>query len=259
MTKYRLSDSIHLWCCNLGETIDPLVQDRCEKFLSPDEMKRLERFHFEKHRLQFLVSHTFLRIVLSRYQGCSPASIEYSLNAYGKPSLRLHAGQPGISFNLSHADGLACCAVAKDGEVGVDVECIERLEKGDEISEQFFSSVEFSDMMALEDEKSRKERFFHLWTLKEAYIKAKGMGLSHRLDLFSFHFSEDERIGITFDPKLEESPEYWNFSLLQPTELHQTAIAYKPASPNQKVFLKTFQTFPFCVEKEVFIPFLRTN
>ena len=245
------SDTIHLWFCTLDEAIDPLVQDQCEKVLSPDETTRMKRFRFEKHQLQFLISHAFLRIVLSRYQNCSPTSIAYSLNEYGKPSLLLNSGQSGVSFNLSHTYGLACCAVTREGDVGVDVEFMERMGNQDEISEKFFSPVEFADMMKIHDEKARKKRFFHLWTLKEAYIKAKGMGLSLPLDLFSFHFHKNDKISVTFDPKLQDSPEHWKFCLLQPTELHRTAIAYKSTSPNQNITLETFQTFPFCTGKGV--------
>lgn len=237
-------DAIHLWCCALEETIAPHLQDRYLELLSPDEIARMKGFRFEKHRSQFLIAHAFLRTVLSRYQGCSPASIGYSLNEYGKPFLRLDTGQSAISFNLSHTDGLACCAIAKDGEIGVDVECTENLAKGDEIAEQFFSSAEFADMMAIEEEDARKERFCHLWILKEAFIKAKGMGLSLPLDLFGFKFREGEQIAVSFAPKLEESAEFWIFRLLEPTTRHRAAIAYK--APPAKIS-KSYSISLYCL------------
>lgn len=226
------SNSIHFWCCALAEAIAPHLRDRYLKLLSPDEIARMEGLRFEKHRSQFLISHAFLRTVLSRYQDCSPASIAYSLNGYGKPFLRLGTGQSAISFNLSHTDGLACCAIAKDGDIGVDVECSESLAKGDEIAEQFFSSVEFAAMMAIEDEDARNQRFCNLWVLKEAFVKAKGMGLSLPLDCFGFNFPQDGTIAVGFSPKLEESPEFWTFHLLEPTTCHRAAIAYKAPPAN---------------------------
>jgi 4'-phosphopantetheinyl transferase len=223
-------DSIHLWHCALEKKIAPRLQERCLKLLSPEEIARMDSFRFEKHRTQFLISHAFLRIVLSRYLGCSPASIAYSLNEYGKPFIRSGTEQAVISFNLSHTDGLACCAIAKEGDIGVDVECIERLGTWDEIAKHFFSAAELASIMTVEEDEARMERFCRIWILKEAFIKAKGMGLSLPLDLFEFSFPQDERIAISFSPEFEESPECWNFSLVDMTEGHRAAIAYKPLS-----------------------------
>ncbi|HEX5338151.1 MAG TPA: 4'-phosphopantetheinyl transferase superfamily protein [Gallionella sp.] len=249
------SGEVHLWLCELGDAIPPDLHDKCEKLLSPDEVARMERFYFEKHRSHFLISHAFLRIVLSRYQGCSPASIAYSFNEYGKPFLQADAGQSGISFNLSHTDGLACCAIAKDGDVGVDVECLDRLTKGDEIGKQFFAPEEFADMMAIDNEETRKERFLHLWLLKEAFIKAKGTGLSLPLDLFCFNFPGYGEIGVSFAPRLAESPEDWHFRLFHTTENHRAAIACKQASSHPDAPRhKTFRIFSFCIDEDALSP-----
>jgi len=253
------SGSVHLWFYPLQETADPCLQNRYLALLSPAEITRMQRFRFDKHRWQFLLSHAFLRHVLSRYLGCPAESIAYGYNDYGKPFVDAAAGQPELCFSLSHANGLACCAVAKDGDVGVDVECTDRQVNGADISEQYFSIAEFADMMALADEQTRKERFFQLWVLKEAYIKAKGLGLSLPLDQFSFNFSERDRVGVKFSPKLDEFPESWNFSLLQPSERHQAAIAYKPADLSSTLALRTFQTCPLGVEEEIFVPLLATS
>jgi len=252
------SDTIHLWFCTLHKTIDPALRERYENIISSDETERMERFRFEQHRLIFLIAHVFLREVLSRYMDCSPSSITYRLNPYGKPSLCLSADESGVSFNLSHTDGLVCCAVVKEGDIGVDVESTKQSVSGDEIGERFFSTSESAEMMELESEDVRNERFCRLWVLKEAYIKAKGMGLSLPLDLFSFHFLDEKKIDVKFDAELQESVDNWHFFLLKPTEQHRAAVAYKSIYPNRQVSLKIFQTAPLSVERVIVLPLLGT-
>ncbi len=228
------------------------MEECYKKNLSEEEIARMNRFHFEKDRKNFLISHTFLRQVVSKYINSPPSSIQYALNDYGKPSLLLNDAEPELSFNLSHTNGLVCCALAKGGEMGVDVELCANCHDVEELGERFFSSSESSAMMALESSALRKERFYQIWVLKEAYIKAKGLGLSLPLHLFSIHFRKKEELFIEFDEQLKERFEQWKIFLLKPTEEFRIGIAYKPlSSVKGKNRLKTFQTTLSGKDKEL--------
>src|SRR4029078_6585429 len=111
-------------------------------------------------------------------------------------------------------------------DVGVDVE--DRTRKGEtvQIADRFFSPVEVAALRALPEERQR-ERFFDYWTLKEAYIKARGMGLAIPLDQFSFLLEPDMPIRIAFDPRLADDPLAWQFEQFALGGSHQTSAAVR--------------------------------
>ena len=226
-----MSPSIRLWL-----TEDPAVSDAAllaeyQRWLSPEEQARHQRFRFERHRHQFLVSRALLRTVLADLMACEPTDIRYRLNKWGKPALDL-PGADDLVFNLSHTDGLIVLAVAhgfRNLELGVDVEHLGRKAETGRLAERYFSPRECADLLAL-DEAGQRGRFFDLWTLKEAYIKAVGMGLAIPLDAFSFSFDQD-RINIAFSGvRAGDDPRRWQFAQwhlpgTEGSEGHQLALA----------------------------------
>lgn len=154
------------------------------RLLAPDETARAARFHFEKDRRHFTVARGSLRTLLARYLRTTPASLAFDYSHYGKPSLAPRFSTSGILFNLSHSHELALCAVTRGREVGIDIEYMRADMAGEEIAERFFSRVECAALGGLPVEQ-RVEGFFNCWTRKEAYIKARGEGLSFPLDKFS--------------------------------------------------------------------------
>ena len=111
---------------------------------------------------------------------------------------------PDLRFNLSHTDGLIACAVTIGREVGVDVEHIQRRLTHD-VAGRFFAPREVDDLKALpEDEQQRV--FFDYWTLKEAYIKARGFGLALPLGDFAFTLAPPAPPQIAFEPALRRRP-----------------------------------------------------
>ncbi len=133
---------------------------------------------------------------------------------------------PPIRFNLSNTRGLIACLVALDRDVGVDVEDTERASSAVDIADRFFSPGEVRALRALPQERQRA-RFFEYWTLKESYIKARGMGLAIPLDQFSFHLDDGPAIGISFDPRLGDDRSAWQFALYQPSARHTMAAAIR--------------------------------
>jgi 4'-phosphopantetheinyl transferase len=178
-------DQVDVWLARLdlpAETLGPL-----RRTLSADEGARADRFHFPRDRDRFIAARGMLRAILSRYLAEAPDALRFSYNAYGKPEL---VGAAGLCFNLSHSHDLAIYAVAREREVGVDVEHVRAEFAGEGIAERFFSPREVAALQALPAEQ-RVAGFFNCWTRKEAYIKARGMGLSLALDRFDVSLAPD--------------------------------------------------------------------
>ncbi len=223
------SNQVHLWFAIPDEIEDRGLLSRYEKILSDDELGRKRRFRFERHRHRFLVAKALVRSVLSRYVDIEPGSWRFCCNKYGKPEISEAMNDSGIRFNLSHTAGLIVCGVVLKNDIGVDVENVQRQGKTDEIANRFFSPAEVADLEAA-NENDRKERFYRYWTLKESYIKARGMGLSLPLDRFSFHLRDNEPIRISFAPELDDNPKRWQFKLFEPLPNHPTAVSVERSS-----------------------------
>lgn len=148
--------------------------------LDAQEKSRAARFLSGSLARRFIVAHAATRCILSVYNGMHAEDLKFEYNSYGKPSVANNGGPP---FNLSHSHDLALCAVARSGELGVDVEKCRGIDYLD-MARRFFSPNETNNLLALSDDQSRLG-FFACWTRKEAYIKAKGLGLSLPLGQFS--------------------------------------------------------------------------
>jgi 4'-phosphopantetheinyl transferase len=220
-------DEVHVWIAEPESITEPRLLEEYRALLDSSERERHQRFYFERHRQQFLVSHALVRQCLSRYEPVPPEAWAFALNAYGRPEVTGQASSR-LRFNLSHTDGMAICAVALDMEVGADVE--DTLRKGAtvELVDRNFAPAEAAALRALPVERQR-ERFFELWTLKESYIKARGMGLSLPLDQFAFELRPGEPPRIAFDPRLQDEPASWQFFQLQVSERHKAALAVRRA------------------------------
>lgn len=194
-----------------------------EQLMTPDEREKQRRFYFERHRHTCLVTRALCRTTLSRYARIDPRDWRFDENRYGRPHIRPGLCDRPIRFNLAHTEGLIACAVTLDREVGVDVEFIHRRGETVTLADRYFSASEVRDLHAVPAPEQR-ERFFHYWTLKESYIKARGLGLQVPLQQFSFHLLDESPIQISFDPKLSDNPNRWQFRLLRPTRRHVLAL-----------------------------------
>jgi 4'-phosphopantetheinyl transferase len=180
---------LHVWRVSLDQREAAL--QRFSESLSADERLRAERFHFPRGRDHFVAARGALRDILSRYVGLAPGLLRFSYERYGKPVLSRETGGELLRFNLSHSHGLALCAVTRGREVGVDLEHVREDFAGPEIAERFFSPREVSALRALPPG-ARTSAFFDCWTRKEAYIKARGEGLSHPLRGFTVSLTPGE-------------------------------------------------------------------
>jgi 4'-phosphopantetheinyl transferase len=164
---------VHLWAVALDRA--PASLERLGRTLAPDERSRAAAFHFERDRSRFIVARSALRAILAHYSGQAPERLIFRYGRRGKPVLDDSCGGASIRFNLSHSHGLALCAVARDRDVGVDVERVRRELRVEAIVERFFSEREKAAFRALGAE-HRQEAFFRCWTRKEAYQKSRGEG-----------------------------------------------------------------------------------
>ncbi|MET4575545.1 4'-phosphopantetheinyl transferase family protein [Ottowia thiooxydans] len=228
-SKFCESQGAHvdLWLAYYGEfqNDDPALLE----LLNPAEREQQARFHFGDDRLRYLVTRAMVRKVLSRYADVAPKAWNFENNAYGRPEISgLHTQASGLRFNLSHTGGLIVLAVCRAFEMGVDVEHLDR-KAALGVAERFFSPVEAAELASLGLE-LQSQRFFDYWTLKESYIKARGMGLSIPLDRFSFAFPTPETVSLRTDPVLGDDAGRWQFWQLRLPENYQLAICTeKPA------------------------------
>lgn len=188
--------------------------------LSEDEIKRYERFAFEHLKQQFLLTRALCRLTLSRYMGVVPQALEFSYNKYGKPTIN-NPNPLKLNFNLSHVGTLIACVVAREVLVGVDVEQSNSNRQPDLLAARFLTPVEYQEWQNHPDQLSR---FHQYWTLKEAYIKARGMGFSLPLQQFSFDL-RGQSVKVEFDSRLDDIAEHWQFGSYQLGKDHQLAVA----------------------------------
>jgi 4'-phosphopantetheinyl transferase len=168
-----------------------------ETYLSTDECKRADRFHFARDREAYILARGTLRSLLGRYLGRDPAKVRFIYGAQGKPSL----SDGDVQFNLSHTRGLALLALARGRPVGVDVEEVRPFSEVENLPQRIFSMQELQTFRDLKPS-YHQTAFFNAWTRKEAVVKATGLG-----------FTMDVReVEVTFAPEEDARLLHWNGS-----------------------------------------------
>ena len=205
--------------------------------LTAEERERHDRFHFRKDRILYLAAKALARLTIPRYarSETSAEDIRFDAHPGGKPFISGPAQAQKVQFNLTHTDGMVACAISPEFEVGVDVEDIYRKSATDEIAERFFAAPEVQEFKNL-PEKSRFIRFFQYWTLKEAYIKGRGLGLRIPLGDFSMSWKNEE-ISITYHAEGPHTQENWQFQQWEVGLGHMIAAAVRVERPVQVKFL----------------------
>lgn len=210
-----LEQTVHVWVVRLDDANVDLDDGR--ELLSPDERDRAARFHFERDRRRYLIAHIALHRILSRYLEIDPARLFFELGANGKPKMPAALTSQAIEFNLSHSHELALIAVNRVGELGVDTEYVKPDFKFQEIAERFFTAREVAAMRSLPAALQR-QAFFKCWTSKEAFLKAKGIGLSGKLDEVGITLDAEDQVRIRADVP------GWSLTELDPVETYESAL-----------------------------------
>ncbi len=256
---------LELWLAHPGDLTEPATEEACAALLDDAERARAARFRFDRHRREYLATHALARVALSHAHPLPPDAWSFSFNPYGKPS---PIPECGLRFNQSNSLELAVCLVARPvtgsaahhgaaaaevaAEVGVEVGVnVESLARADEIvplAARVFSAAERARLDAL-PAAERPDRALSLWTLKEAYIKARGIGLSLPLQGISFLFdgpSADGSDAIRFEVAsgVNDDPGRWQFCRFDYAG-HRIALAVEAAAaPGPEIALEVFEVRP---------------
>ena len=253
---------IDIWLTYYDEIVDDRQLAKLRSLLSDDEVAQEGRFYFAEDRKRYLVTRAMVRMVLSRYALIAPEHWAFSKNAYGRPVIadaivEANVQAQGLSFNLSHTRGLIALAVTRGRELGVDVENIATRSVSLDVAERFFSPTEVSELAGVAADR-QQDRFFEYWTLKESYIKARGMGLSLPLDRFSFSFPHHNAVSLSIDPSLEDQADRWSFWQYRPTADYLMAICAERSTDDAPV-ISMRQFTPMGNEMPVIAPSLRRS
>jgi 4'-phosphopantetheinyl transferase len=215
---------VHVWRIDLD--IPDARWQALRSLLSDDELAKAERFHFAKHRRRTIVSHAALRILLCQYLPCPPRNIAFSYNTHGKPCLADQTRR--IKFNLSHTQEIMLVAFVLDSEVGIDIESVTRKVDYMGVGQRWFSALESHTLQSL-PERERVDAFFRAWCRKEAYIKARGEGMSHPLQRFSVALDKHEpRLVEHLDDSRETRR--WTFIDVDVAENYRATVVAETAS-----------------------------
>jgi 4'-phosphopantetheinyl transferase len=207
-----LPDTIHLWVFRLDIAN---WRDRLRSgWLSPDELGNVGRLAFEPLRRRFVVCRTTLRMILGSYFKRPPGELTFAQGPHGKPYVNAARARGRVRFNVSHSDELALVAVSQRRELGVDLERVRPVHDIDGIVARYFAPAErlAFDRLPPPD---RLSTFYRYWTLKEAYLKACGVGLSRALAEIDITRAESRPLCL---PDAAGAPRYWRARPLDPAD-----------------------------------------
>jgi 4'-phosphopantetheinyl transferase len=227
-------EEVHVWRARLDLPADALAPLRAT--LSAEERARAARFRDPADGVAFAAARGILRAILGRYLDRPAAAVAFAYGAHGKPELAGAAGDGGLRFNASHAAALALYAVARGRAVGVDVERVRDVEDAALVAERYFAPAERAALRAAGPAGSaaRRAAFFACWTRKEAYVKARGGGLSIALDGFAVSLGDGAWTTLEAAPGVARdggAPRRWTIAPLAPGAGYDGALAVAGEAP----------------------------
>jgi len=217
-------DEVHVWRTTPGRPT--VCVESLEQTLTADERKRAEQFRFSKDRMHFIVTRGLLRAILGRYLATDPRTLQFCYSPYGKPGLTGDDGNNGLFFNVTHSHGMALFAVTRNREVGVDLEYIDAHVACEQIAERFFSPYEVGMLRGV-PQQMRSGAFFCCWARKEAYLKARGVGLSFGLSQFDVSVTPGTPAALLNTREENQDISCWSLYDLSPGSGYVAALAAK--------------------------------
>ena len=222
------SNHVHVWMVDVPS--NKVNEAAFFSLLSEDEKERANKFRFEKDRLTYITAKATLRKLIAQYLNGKPNEITFQYNKQGKPSI---VSEIGLKFNVSHSGEKVLIGFALNHEIGVDIEYNKRKVKLEEVAKRFFSQTEYEKMIQI-PESLWRNAFFNCWTRKEAFIKAKGGGLSIPLSQFEVTLQPNEKPELQIIRWNQEDVPNWDLQAFNCTEdytgaviVHHTALNYK--------------------------------
>ena len=209
------------------------------ELLSADERDRHQRFRRAADRDLFLAARVLVRTTLSRYCEIEPAAWTFRSNQHGRPEIVNPDAPAGLRFNLSHTAGLIALLVHDQADGGIDVESLGRLDDFSGVARLTLTEAERAGVARLPPER-REVAFYRLWTLKEAFAKATGRGLSLPVKDFWFTALDEGPIRLGCQEAIDPDPAGWRFTVRYPSDRHVLATAHRtgPAPADREVRLR---------------------
>ncbi len=249
---------IHLWVAPYEEIDDDNLHAAYRELLSPEELAQEPRFYFSKDRRCYLVTRALVRTVLSKYVNLSPREWAFSRSAYGRPEIENTSVQgERLSFNLSHTSSMIVLAVSRQRALGIDIENYHRRKGTMDLARRYFAAQEAGALSQAPGHQLQC-RFFEYWTLKEAYVKARGLGLSIALDKFSFSYPAAGKIEMFAEPDLGDDCRRWQFWQFKLDPGYLIALcAERRASGNECLTIR--RAIPLVSETDVRLEAVRSS
>jgi 4'-phosphopantetheinyl transferase len=234
-------DEIHVWRASLDQLAS--LGEQLGQTLSADEQTRAERFHFTRDRQRFIISRGLLRNILGRYMGIKPELVQFRSGPYGKlalaetrpsieanPAVAAEWGNNTLQFNVSHSETLALYAFTRGREIGIDVEYVRPVAEAEQIAQHYFSTQESNILRNLPPD-TQDEQFLIYWTRKEAYLKARGEGLTGLETMQSELYSSSVPTG-------------WFIQQLRPAPGYVAALAIQERTGDTPIRIEYWQWVP---------------
>ena len=215
---------IHLWFASYGDFDHAKLEENSLKWLTKNELIRLSHYYNERRRSQYLLGRLLTRNVLSQYSSIEPWDWRFDKNKFDKPILDPRHEQD-FSFNLSHSGNRLVLAVSKSNELGVDIERSDKMRRVAKIAGRYFANSEITELFDLPGSE-QLSRFYDLWTLKEACLKAVGFGLAFPSRQFSFAFS-GAQLSISFAKDIDDGPIRWQIWQVGCSPPYKIALALR--------------------------------
>lgn len=225
-----LQGRVHVWIARTEAFRSDATLAGTRAWLDDEERARADRYLREEDRHLFLVAHALRRSVLSVYADVAPGEWRFAIGEHGRPRIVANtsaaAAAAGLGVSLSHTSGLVACLVSEEIDSGVDVEASGRVADPRALAARYFSTLE-NAMLDATSEDSIDARFLEIWTLKEAYLKARGLGLMLPLDHFHVTRRSDDTATIAFESTIDDRPEDWQLGVGRPGEGYVLALAVR--------------------------------
>ncbi|WP_337078467.1 4'-phosphopantetheinyl transferase family protein [Acinetobacter pittii] len=245
-------DQVRVYVCPVSRVPqDHLVLSHYLGFLSLAEKLRYDQYHPKAARL-FLISRVLVKTVLADKLGISPHEVNIQLHPNGKPFVE---GSKAVYFNLSHSANIIVLAVTEAGEIGIDVERLDREFEWRRVDSVLASSeIEWIKQNELIDPSTVYQRFFQIWTLKESYIKCTGEGMSRHLKKLNFHVLAEHIEFLDSTRDIQKTEEYYFQSYVYDHNFI-FSICLQQLLAQEKLDLDCFQLVP-CISTHRITPVL---
>ncbi len=225
------ANDVHIYLIQASDNKDkiPILRE----FLNIEEQKKADAFIFENDRINNIISRAGIKIILSRYLFVKPEDIVFINNEFGKPFLNEKINPEKITFNLSHSANYIIFAIAKDKNIGVDVQEKREILSFEDIINEFFSIDEKIAFQEIPNE-LKKNAFYTCWTRKEAYIKAHGKGLSYPLNQFTVSILPNSNAVLLNDEKTNVLK--WTFKDIEISSEFSASVAVEAENVKFKFY-----------------------